>query len=990
MTKSKSFLFALFICGAAASVCAAPYNTVIVDGLLREYGAVEWVGTNTMGPSGTWGDHVDVQNLFVTWDDTYLYVALEGFSGSRKMGVFIDAQPGAGKGAVTTTNWVNNPEGYIGYNSAGWRAADPTGIDFGMDYFIINQGSSGFNNILQILYDGIEEPTTNNVIRVFDEQNGGTPTGGAVDMATRTSDECGHAIGFEARIPWSVFYADNAYGTVLANEVVPRNASIRLFATVFNNENDSAVSKNRKIPDLQLSEWFGGIIESSYYIDVVIDGDGDGFPDNLAPAGNPPYLLTALGKATGTVVYARFNQPVTEASATDINNWDLEGLDIDSISLETADAVYIYLNDPLPASGDITITADGVESVGTGSRESFVCFTPVEDGLDEPILVRFVLDTNSGMGVQSGSGISGSPAHRATDFFINGDFPLDWGYPPAQTTPIDEVLSGSLRYVDVIYPPGSPLEVNYKFSALLPDGTNNYEAVRLADYDSVSRVLTLDPDAPDGIMYVTNRLGAAAGPLRQGDDGYNALYTDNRRGDAGVSERIDITFRLDLSEYDHESFQRIFIQGTDPLRGFNRDNLGISDWQGGPPAPMNIMDAGLEMQHVGGGIYELHWALTPNGQAPDLVEWMDHCLVSGSYILGEAPPYGGLWRTDRTPRSFKYQYYIINSFGDFMGSPGGDIEVYIEPGAPTGIEFDLAEWAGLDPDLPLDPADLADPTNAPIVTAISGGFTNFNITYENLPDQRLHVIDVTYDLASGWRDHGLVMPFANAYTAQVELEEQESVLFARVRAARGRDEQGVRWSPNPIPETGGVTRIYFRQDETDLAGNRRVNITGNFRGWDGGAPMTFAGEGLWYYDLEVPDDAGITEFKFRTGDTWWGQGPTWDGNYLLYRGIAFATWDPLEPLPGDTITVTYDAAGGPLETADPVYVHLGFDEGWDETESREMTHVSGTVWEYSVEIPEEFNTSVNFVFNDGDDEWHSEGDGIDGRAWRAFLGPFED
>ena len=143
---------------------------------------------------------------------------------------------------------------------------------------------------------------------------------------------------------------------------------------------------------------------------------------------------------------------------------------------------------------------------------------------------------------------------------------------------------------------------------------------------------------------------------------------------------------------------------------------------------------------------------------------------------------------------------------------------------------------------------------------------------------------------------------------------------------------------------------------------------------------------MWYYDLEVGEDVGQIAFKIRRGDDWW-RDPGDD--YRVYPGLAFATWDPWEPTLGDTLTITYDAADGPLEAVDTVYVHIGFDEGWDEAASHAMTSVGGTVWEYTVEIPEEYNTSVNFVFNNGYPTadpviWHSEGHPT-GRAWRAFL-----
>jgi hypothetical protein len=47
--------------------------------------------------------------------------------------------------------------------------------------------------------------------------------------------------------------------------------------------------------------------------------------------------------------------------------------------------------------------------------------------------------------------------------------------------------SGTIYYRDVVFPPGTPSTLNYKYSGQLnTTGTNNYEAVRLVNYDTAS------------------------------------------------------------------------------------------------------------------------------------------------------------------------------------------------------------------------------------------------------------------------------------------------------------------------------------------------------------------------------------------------------------------------------------------------------------------------------------------------------------------------
>jgi hypothetical protein len=87
------------------------------------------------------------------------------------------------------------------------------------------------------------------------------------------------------------------------------------------------------------------------------------------------------------------------------------------------------------------------------------------------------------------------------------------------------------------------------------------------------------------------------------------------------------------------------------------------------------------------------------------------------------------------------------------------------------------------------------------------------------------------------------------------------------------------------------------------------------------------------------------------------------------------------------VTIYYDPVGGPLAAAAQVFARSGFDESWSEADDRPMTWDEGQgLWILNLPIPTNYNTSVNFVFNNGSGTWHSENDG-GGRAWRAFLLP---
>lgn len=231
----KAFLFCVCIL-LATSAFSTPPNVPVLDGQPLEYDATDLRGS-FVGPS-TWGANGTLSNLYVTWDATYVYIALQAWQAdNNKLVVLIDVDPDAGTGATTTTNWSNIEPSYIQYNDYGW--VDGSG-SFGLDYMLASEGF--YNNAIRISYDGIEAPSTNNTDSLFDAGNGTTPVGTPVDMASvNNTTACPHK-GFEARIPWAVLYHTNRFGTVEPGETVPRGASLRLLAGIHNNDPTSAWS----------------------------------------------------------------------------------------------------------------------------------------------------------------------------------------------------------------------------------------------------------------------------------------------------------------------------------------------------------------------------------------------------------------------------------------------------------------------------------------------------------------------------------------------------------------------------------------------------------------------------------------------------------------------------------------------------------------------------------------------------------------------------
>ena len=968
------------LAGLAGTVMAAPSNTPTLDGHLREYDAGELRGTYT-GGGGSFGAGNSISNVFVTWDATYLYVALEGTETDNKLVLLIDVDPGAGTGAETTTNWVNVTPDYIRYNDVGWRRATNAGATpFGLDYQVASEGF--FNSLVRVLYNDLAAPDTSNVEVLFDAGNGSNPLGTPVDL-TVYSDPAGcDPRGIEARIPWSVLYpASGRFGTVLVGDTVPMGASLRLLATLHNNNPGSSYSSSDVIPQQTSphATFADGLLTSDTYLDVLVDADSDGQPD-LAPGDlNAPQFTHASGVAGQRQLFAAFNEPLAGAATLDPTHWRVGNDTPDAVSMPATNAVLLTLTNDLPAAGSLVlVAATNVPDVIGNRRPIAYCFSPAASGLTNALTVRFVLETASGLGLNPG----------ASNYFINGgSYPLAFGYPPATSAPL-AVLGGTLHYLDVLFPPGTPATLSYKYSGQLANtGTNNYEAVRLADYASAARVLTLPVGAAS--LTITDHLGAAAAPWRPATTNtfYSDLYADGQRGAAGVRARTVVKFQLDLSQRNRSGLARVILQGSDPLRGFNLDGtlpVGVSDYAGSGAVGwtlggLTLFDDGTHGDtNANDGIYALDWAFTPDGQDTALVPDAPNSLVGGDF--GGPPPFfGAAWIDQGSPRSVAYKFYLLRNDSSVLESPAANLELYLQP--TTGTNLVLSPFLWDNNDLPPPP-----PSNAPALRSVS--FTNgtARVVFTNVTTETQHGVQLSTHLAGPWLDFGHRANGAGTWTAVVQ---GASSTAEHYRAFAGMPQafRGVRVEPNPLPATGGTLRITYRQHNRGLAGDRAVQVAGTFSGWNP-VPMTFTGDGTWIYDAAISEASSTNiEFKPRnlSGSTWEGVGGGGD-NYRAYKGYGRATWTPNSPTNGELLTIQYDAAGTPLATASTVNAWVWFDENAGAAGNRAMTNLGGSVWTLGFPVPTNAFHSVDLVFNSAGLLWDSENDNT-GRANRIFITP---
>lgn len=972
MKKALGF-FALIL--LASTAWATPANTPVLDGRPIEYDATDlrasFVGASSWGPNGT------LSNLFVTWDSNYVYIALQAWqAGNNKLVVLVDVDPGAGTGATTTTNWTNIDPSFIKYNDYGWV----NGGTFGLDYMVASEGF--YNNAIRVNYDGAAAPSTNNMESLFDSGNGSTPAGTPVDMASvNDATDCPHK-GFEARIPWSVLYAGTRFGTVETNETVPRGASLRLLAGVHNNDPASAWSSPDTIPNQAVQNYTNGILTAATYLDVVVDANSNGTPDMILGDVNPPYIRAGAGAVGGTSIYVAFNEPVTAGTVQNTANWTVGGVAPSTAVAQGSYGVLLGLASPIASTNLVLIRASGVQDAALNSRVTEYCLSPAASGIAQAVTVTFQVNTNSGMGV--------SASHaKPSAFFINGSaLPLEWGYPPLETTPLAAIPgSNGWASVSVTFPPGSPADLSYKYSGII-SGTNNYEAVRLTDFSSAARKLTLNTNGTP--MTVVDYMGAAAHPLRNTADtnlpsAQNRLYTDIRRGDAGIRANREILFQLDLSLRKRDNLQRVFVAGSDPLRGFNSNGETGPEASDYPGAYVTWNAAGVELFDDGthgdltpdDGIYARLWAFSTNGTDNVMEPESPYSLVGGSDFT---EPYVGTWLDRRSPRSFIFKYYVLTDAENHYESPSSNIEYYVAD--PTNEEqIVLAPFLWDNESLPPPPA-----SNAPALTGVTLTGTTATVLFENVLTEGSHGLLVSTNLPNGFGDYGIRATRIStndgigqwsAPVSQISTEKEYYAPYAGLEP----DPLPNYWEPSFVPATATTWRVHFSQYKTNLKGGRTLAVTGPFAGWGDGVPMTFLGHGHWVADVALAAGTESTvEYKIRNGGTWLD-----GGNLKAIRGGAGATWTPDQPTPGQLFTVTFDTTGTSLAGATNVNVHLGYDSGWLEAASRPMTNTAGSVWEYATEVPTNYSVSVNWVFNgyiSGPRVWYSPAD------WKAFMTSF--
>ncbi len=249
--------------GAAAGVSVTVVQTqVTIDGHLE---TGEWSLGFVLPDSSdsAWTAANEIDDLHVSWDDTYLYLALDGLVSSNSWLIYLDVDPGSGLGQTDLTAIDVWERGAV-FTAPGF-AAD---FQYGCYQHQSVWDGDGF---WQLLSPTATAERSSEILSAFDSFHA-----------------YGDAGGSELAIPWNTLYG-------LGDGAVPPGAQIALVASLcWDPEPDGMLGGDSAPDDLAAAL---PVIDNVWTLPV--DGNGDGRPDrlDLSPVPELPAARFALGPA---------------------------------------------------------------------------------------------------------------------------------------------------------------------------------------------------------------------------------------------------------------------------------------------------------------------------------------------------------------------------------------------------------------------------------------------------------------------------------------------------------------------------------------------------------------------------------------------------------------------------------------------------------------------------------------------------------------------
>ena len=219
----------------------------------------------------------EIQAVYATWDDTYLYLGLRGVVTGNSWLLYLDTDPGGPNGEPDLTA-IDVWERGVQFTAPGFRA------DFQFGAYQ-HQGPFDSRSFFRIASATTTADSTASILAAFDPNHAFGLMGGS-----------------EIAIPWQTLYS-------LAPGAVPPNAQLGLVATLCWDPEPGGEAGGDQAPN-NLAAPLPTLDNRRL---ITIDGNGDGLPDPIDR--QAPALVSASPTGWDSVVTVVFDEPVGAATA---------------------------------------------------------------------------------------------------------------------------------------------------------------------------------------------------------------------------------------------------------------------------------------------------------------------------------------------------------------------------------------------------------------------------------------------------------------------------------------------------------------------------------------------------------------------------------------------------------------------------------------------------------------------------------------------------
>jgi hypothetical protein len=264
-----------------------PETLITIDGFID---TGEWDKCRMAVPDSNdsqWTSANEIDALYVTWDSTYLYVALDGIESGNSWLIYFDTDPGGPDGQNDLTAIDIWERGAI-FTAAGFRA------DFQYGCYQ-HQGPYDGDSFWRIVSAASAVSLSDSILSAFDSHHLNGDLGGS-----------------ELAIPWNVLFG-------LGDNAVPAGASISIVASLCWDPEPDGVLGGDSAPN-NISAILP-VIDNVHTF--TVDSDGDGVPDEASDH-TPPVIETAARDAAGdSLVNVVFSEAVEEISAETVSHYSV-------------------------------------------------------------------------------------------------------------------------------------------------------------------------------------------------------------------------------------------------------------------------------------------------------------------------------------------------------------------------------------------------------------------------------------------------------------------------------------------------------------------------------------------------------------------------------------------------------------------------------------------------------------------------------------------